>query len=87
MATFEIKWGANRYSIDLSQEEYDKATVADLKLKCQSLTKVEPHFQKLLSHGAILKDEQKLIKEYKIQTGSKIMMMGSTVNYIYIFTY
>jgi hypothetical protein len=51
MASFEIKWGTNRYSIDLSQQEYDTATVADLKLKCQSLTKVEPHFQKLLSHG------------------------------------
>jgi hypothetical protein len=54
MATFEIRWGAKRFPIVLSDEEYNIMTVGILKSKCQQLTEIEPPFMKLLAHGGII---------------------------------
>ncbi|GAN08470.1 hypothetical protein MAM1_0206c07982 [Mucor ambiguus] len=78
MATFEIKWGAKKFDIDLTQEAFDTMTLSDLKSKCQQLTEVEPQFMKLIFKGAILKEDTQLIKDTKIGQGSKIMLMGGS---------
>ncbi|KAI9257733.1 hypothetical protein EDC94DRAFT_173986 [Helicostylum pulchrum] len=77
MVTFEIRWGAKRFPIDLNDDEYNTMTVSDLKLKCHELTEIEPQFMKLLAYGAVLKNESEFIKNYKIVSGSKVMLMGS----------
>ncbi|RCH94986.1 hypothetical protein CU098_007651 [Rhizopus stolonifer] len=77
MVTFEVKWATKRLVIKTTQDEYDIMTVADLKLKCQEWTEIEPVFIKLLAHGVVLKDDAALLKQYKIMHGSKIMLMGS----------
>ncbi|KAL7317699.1 Ubiquitin domain-containing protein ubfd1 [Mucor circinelloides] len=82
MISFEIKWGAKRFDIELSQEEFDTMTVSDVKSKCQQLTKVEPQFMKLIVKGAILKDDAQLIKDTKIGQGSKVMLMGGSKTHI-----
>ncbi|KAL7331891.1 Ubiquitin domain-containing protein ubfd1, variant 2 [Mucor circinelloides] len=82
MISFEIKWGAKRFDIELSQEEFDTVTVSDVKSKCQQLTKVEPQFMKLIVKGAILKDDAQLIKDTKIGQGSKVMLMGGSKTHI-----
>lgn len=58
MISFEIKWGAKRFDIELSQEEFDTMTVSDVKSKCQQLTKVEPQFMKLIVKGGIIDKQQ-----------------------------
>lgn len=79
MISFEIKWGAKKFPIELTENEYEKMTVLDLKLKCQELTEIEPSFMKLLAYGAQLKKDDELIKNCKIKSGSKLMLMGSKV--------
>jgi hypothetical protein len=51
MVSFEIRWSAKKFLIDLNDEEYNAMTVGDLKLKCQQLTEIEPQYMKLLAHG------------------------------------
>ncbi|KAG2204340.1 hypothetical protein INT47_009382 [Mucor saturninus] len=77
MVSFEIRWNTKKFLIDLNDEEYDAMTVGDLKLKCQQLTEIEPQYMKLLARGAIIKNDTESIKNYKILSGSKIMLMGS----------
>ncbi|KAI8365408.1 hypothetical protein EDC96DRAFT_190279 [Choanephora cucurbitarum] len=77
MVSFEVKWGTQKLSIELSQEEFDSLTVNDLRLRCQAWTEIDSRFIKLLAHGAILKDDKMLLKNYKITHGSKILIMGS----------
>lgn len=48
---FEVKWGSKRFPIEMSIENFQVFRVADLKLKCQQLTDIEPQFMKLLAHG------------------------------------
>jgi hypothetical protein len=54
--TFEVKWGSKRIPIEMSKGEFEVLTVADLKLKCQRLTEIEPQFMKLLAHGGNMDD-------------------------------
>ncbi|KAG2214059.1 hypothetical protein INT46_004974 [Mucor plumbeus] len=77
MVSFEIKWGTKRFPIELTQDEFDTIKVSNFKVKCQQLTEVEPQYMKLLAYGAILKNDEELLKNYKIVQGSKIMLMGS----------
>lgn len=56
MVTFEIRWGAKRFPIDLNDDEYNTMTVSDLKLKCHELTEIEPQFMKLLAYGGKLRN-------------------------------
>jgi hypothetical protein len=51
MVTLEIRWSTKRFTLNLTEEEYNAMTVADVKLKCQGLTEIEPPFMKLLAHG------------------------------------
>lgn len=48
---FEIRWGSQKFPVELTDEEYNAMTVADLKLKCQQWTEIEPPFMKLLAKG------------------------------------
>ncbi|KAI8380097.1 hypothetical protein BD560DRAFT_421503 [Blakeslea trispora] len=77
MVLFEVKWGTQKLLIESSQEEFDSLTVSDLKSRCQTWTEIDSRFIKLLAHGAILKDDQALLKNYKVVHGSKILLMGS----------
>ncbi|KAI8974654.1 hypothetical protein BDB01DRAFT_386012 [Pilobolus umbonatus] len=87
MATFEIKWNQTLFVVDLTPQEYNVMTVKDLKLRCQTLAQLKPDYYKLLAHGALLKEDDKLIKEYKIATGSKVILMGCKVKQVYTHTY
>lgn len=51
MVSFEIRWNAKKFIIDLNDDQYNTMTVGDLKLKCQQLTEIEPQFMKLLARG------------------------------------
>ncbi|KAK4510293.1 uncharacterized protein ATC70_004723 [Mucor velutinosus] len=82
MISFEIKWGAKKFDIELTQETFDTMTVSDLKSKCQQLTEVEPQFMKLIVKGAILKNDTQLIKDTKVGQGAKIMLMGGSKTHI-----
>lgn len=73
----EIKWGTKKFNVEFTDEEFDTMTVHQLKLHCQLLTEVEPEYMKLLSRGAVLKNDKELLKNYKIVSGSKMMLMGS----------
>lgn len=50
----EIKWGAKKFNVEFTDEEFDATTVHQLKLHCQQLTEVEPEYMKLLSRGGKL---------------------------------
>lgn len=54
MVSFEIRWSAKKFLIELNDEDYNAMTVGELKLKCQQLTEIKPQYMKLLARGGKL---------------------------------
>ena len=71
---FTVKWGKETIDLELPPS----ATVGDLRGALQQRTNVPPAMQKLMFKGQ-MKDDTKNLTECGLKEGSKMMMMGSSV--------
>ncbi|XP_030839786.1 ubiquitin domain-containing protein UBFD1-like [Strongylocentrotus purpuratus] len=72
MVELKIMYNKKKYDVRVGVE----STVAELKTEIQTTTGVPPAMQKLMFKG-LMKDE-KTLKELKVTSGSKLMLIGST---------
>jgi len=70
----KVVWNKTKYDVAVTPEE----TVADLKAKMQALTQLPPSMQKIMFKG-LCKDD-KTMKDLKVTKGTKIMLVGSTLD-------
>ncbi|XP_039205598.1 ubiquitin domain-containing protein UBFD1 [Crotalus tigris] len=70
----KIIWNKNKYDLKLPLD----STGAELKLKIHSLTGLPPAMQKVMFKGLL--PEEKTLREIKVVSGAKIMVVGSTIN-------
>ncbi|KAF7722233.1 hypothetical protein EC973_003514 [Apophysomyces ossiformis] len=75
-STVEVKWASRRFPVEFSQDEFQHATVADLKRKCEQVTDIDPSTMKLLAYGAVMKDDNALLGIYGVRPGSTVRLMG-----------
>eukprot|EP00667_Euglena_gracilis_P007756 EG_transcript_7840 len=72
--SFTIKWG--KETLDLKVPA--TTTVGQLRVILQERTRVPPAMQKLMFKGQ-MKDDAKTLQELGVKDGSKLMLIGSTV--------
>lgn len=70
----KVVWNKNKYDVVVRPEE----TVLDLKTKMQELTQLPPAMQKIMFKG-LCKDDRTM-KDLKVAKGTKIMLVGSTLD-------
>ncbi|KAG0169675.1 hypothetical protein DFQ28_003483 [Apophysomyces sp. BC1034] len=75
--TVEVRWDSRRFHIEFNQDEFQNATVGDLKRKCQLVTDIDPLHMKLLAYGAIMKNDGASLGVYGVRPGSIVRLMGS----------
>ena len=51
MPYIEVKWTGKRFQLEFKPDEFENATVQDLKEKCHQITHVDPERIKLLAYG------------------------------------
>uniref|UniRef100_T1E3P0 Ubiquitin-binding protein n=2 Tax=Crotalinae TaxID=8710 RepID=T1E3P0_CROHD len=74
LVELKIIWNKNKYDLKLPLD----STGAELKLKIHSLTGLPPAMQKVMFKGLL--PEEKTLREIKVISGAKIMVVGSTIN-------
>ncbi|KAM6423622.1 ubiquitin domain-containing protein UBFD1 [Liasis olivaceus] len=74
LVELKIIWNKNKYDLKFPLD----STGADLKLKIHSLTGLPPAMQKVMFKGLL--PEEKTLREIKVISGAKIMVVGSTIN-------
>ncbi|XP_062999290.1 ubiquitin domain-containing protein UBFD1 isoform X2 [Elgaria multicarinata webbii] len=74
LVELKIIWNKTKYDLKFPLD----STVADLKQKIHSLTGLPPAMQKVMFKGLL--PEEKTLREIKIISGAKIMVVGSTIN-------
>ncbi len=67
----KVKWSKEVFDLEINPDDTGEV----LKSQCYSLTGVEPHRQKILSKGGMLKDETRL-RELGIKAGHTFMLLG-----------
>ncbi|XP_072225078.1 ubiquitin domain-containing protein UBFD1 [Leuresthes tenuis] len=70
----KIIWNKNKYDLKIPVD----STGAKLKERIHSLTGLPPAMQKVMYKGLL--PEDKTLREIRITTGAKIMVVGSTIN-------
>ncbi|XP_041831432.1 ubiquitin domain-containing protein UBFD1 [Melanotaenia boesemani] len=70
----KIIWNKNKYDLKIPVD----STGAKLKERIHSLTGLPPAMQKVMYKGLL--SEDKTLREIKITSGAKIMVVGSTIN-------
>ncbi|XP_006013429.1 ubiquitin domain-containing protein UBFD1 isoform X1 [Latimeria chalumnae] len=70
----KIIWNKNKYDIKFPLD----GTGASLKEKIHTLTGLPPAMQKVMYKGLV--PEDKTLREVKVTSGAKIMVVGSTIN-------
>jgi len=73
-----------KFSVNFKKQNYDmqfgnEETAAALKQSIAQVTGVPPQLQKLMLKG-LVKDDHKTLSQLNIVNGSKLMLIGSTVN-------
>uniref|UniRef100_A0A0F7Z8J0 Ubiquitin-binding protein n=2 Tax=Crotalus adamanteus TaxID=8729 RepID=A0A0F7Z8J0_CROAD len=74
LVELKIIWNKTKYDLKLPLD----STGAELKLKIHSLTGLPPAMQKVMFKGLL--PEEKTLREIKVISGAKIMVVGSTIN-------
>ncbi|XP_057717405.1 ubiquitin domain-containing protein UBFD1 isoform X3 [Corythoichthys intestinalis] len=74
MVDLKIIWNKIKYDLRIPLE----STGARLKEKIHSLTGLPPAMQKVMYKGLV--PEDKTLREMKVTSGAKIMVVGSTIN-------
>ncbi|XP_077590671.1 ubiquitin domain-containing protein UBFD1 [Stigmatopora nigra] len=74
MVDLKIIWNKIKYDLRIPME----STGAKLKEKIHSLTGLPPAMQKVMYKGLV--PEDKTLREMKVTSGAKIMVVGSTIN-------
>lgn len=74
LVKFIVNFKKQNYSLEFGDEE----TIASLRLLITKTTGVEAGLQKLMFKG-LIKDDSKTLKETGIVNGSKLMLVGSTL--------
>ncbi|ESO12437.1 hypothetical protein HELRODRAFT_62886 [Helobdella robusta] len=74
LVSFKIVYNKQTYSVTLPLDD----TVESLKLHIEKLTEVPIQMQKLMFKGRM--KEEGTLRDNKLTTGSKIMVVGSTMN-------
>ncbi|KAI7857964.1 hypothetical protein BDC45DRAFT_554542 [Circinella umbellata] len=77
MPYIEVKWTGKQFHIEFKPEEFENATVHDLKQKCHQITHVDPERIKLLAYGAVMKNNEERLSSYGIRDGSKVILMAT----------
>ncbi|KAM9744807.1 ubiquitin domain-containing protein UBFD1 [Menidia menidia] len=70
----KIIWNKNKYDLKIPLD----STGAKLKERIHSLTGLPPAMQKVMYKGLL--PEDKTLREIRVTTGAKIMVVGSTIN-------
>ncbi|XP_043945233.1 ubiquitin domain-containing protein UBFD1 [Protopterus annectens] len=74
LVDLKIIWNKNKYDVKLPLD----STGTNLKEKIHALTGLPPAMQKVMYKGLI--PEDKTLREIKVTSGAKIMVVGSTIN-------
>ncbi|XP_072838899.2 ubiquitin domain-containing protein UBFD1 [Pogona vitticeps] len=74
LVELKVIWNKNKYDLKFPLD----STGADLKQKIHSLTGLPPAMQKVMYKGLL--PEEKTLREIKVISGAKIMVVGSTIN-------
>ncbi|KAH0631712.1 hypothetical protein JD844_019462, partial [Phrynosoma platyrhinos] len=74
LVELKVIWNKNKYDLKFPLD----STGADLKQKIHSLTGLPPAMQKVMFKGLV--PEEKTLREIKVISGAKIMVVGSTIN-------
>ncbi|XP_038618327.1 ubiquitin domain-containing protein UBFD1 isoform X2 [Tachyglossus aculeatus] len=74
LVDLKIIWNKNKYDVKFPLDN----TGAELKQKIHSITGLPPAMQKVMFKGLL--PEEKTLREIKVTSGAKIMVVGSTIN-------
>ncbi|KAM9099858.1 ubiquitin domain-containing protein UBFD1 isoform X1 [Sarcophilus harrisii] len=74
LVDLKIIWNKNKYDVRVPLD----STGAELKRKIHSITGLPPAMQKVMFKGLL--PEEKTLREIKVTSGAKIMVVGSTIN-------
>uniref|UniRef100_F6PR47 Ubiquitin family domain containing 1 n=1 Tax=Ornithorhynchus anatinus TaxID=9258 RepID=F6PR47_ORNAN len=74
LVDLKIIWNKNKYDVKFPLDN----TGAELKQKIHSITGLPPAMQKVMFKGLL--PEEKTLREIRVTSGAKIMVVGSTIN-------
>ncbi|XP_044514847.1 ubiquitin domain-containing protein UBFD1 isoform X2 [Gracilinanus agilis] len=74
LVDLKIIWNKNKYDVRVPLD----SSGAELKRRIHSITGLPPAMQKVMFKGLL--PEEKTLREIKVTSGAKIMVVGSTIN-------